>query len=427
MASYFNLNKPDLKNSLLAPLIRQIDYIPCASERESLLLERRLIQLNQPFFNVMWKDGKTYPYLKITMNEDFPRLLLTRRKLGDGALYFGPYPKVSPIRGLLNYLWRHGFFPLRPCRWEFSADKPLDPKKITSCLYYHTRECPAPCASKISPEAYREMFGRLGGAWIMNLRFDNVFSSFWFLALMAGGALNMLACTVKQWKVLRLRPGVFLSHLGIMLMCVGCAVQGVFTERGVLALETGQVKGEFAGRKGTAVSMPFEVLLKNFRIQYWDQEKHIVHALKKCADPGHVGEDLLESVEVEPGKDAHFKSEAADLSVIKFYPNFSIGDSGPVTLDEARANPALAVKLKDSKPGKPHPSSAKPTYLFANHPDFHGAQDAAGVRYVYEYNPGRVKQFESRIAFLEGGVEKFENSLMSIRPATRDTGFTGRI
>ncbi|MEK7857655.1 MAG: excinuclease ABC subunit UvrC [Elusimicrobiota bacterium] len=157
VASYFNLNKPDLKNSLLAPLIRQIDYIPCASERESLLLERRLIQSNQPFFNVMWKDGKTYPYLKITMNEDFPRLLLTRRKLGDGALYFGPYPKVSPIRGLLDYLWRHGFFPLRPCRWEFSADKPLDPKKITSCLYYHTRECPAPCAGKISREAYREI------------------------------------------------------------------------------------------------------------------------------------------------------------------------------------------------------------------------------------------------------------------------------
>ncbi|MBU2573972.1 MAG: cytochrome c biogenesis protein ResB [Elusimicrobia bacterium] len=64
-----------------------------------------------------------------------------------------------------------------------------------------------------SPQAYQEMFGRLGGAWVMNLRFNNVFSSFWFLALMAGGALNILACTVKQWKVLKLRPGVFLSHL----------------------------------------------------------------------------------------------------------------------------------------------------------------------------------------------------------------------
>lgn len=262
-----------------------------------------------------------------------------------------------------------------------------------------------------SPDAYREMFGRLGGAWVINLRFDNVFSSFWFLGLMAGGFLNMLACTAKQWKVLRLRPGVFLSHLGIMLMFVGGAVQGVFTERGVLALEAGQAKGEFAGRKGTAVSMPFEVLLKNFRIQYWDQEKHIVHALKKCEDPGHEGEDLLESVEVEPGKDAHFKSAAADLSVIKFYPNFSIGNDGPMTIDESRQNPALSVKVAGAK-------AAKPTYLFANHPDFHGAQNADGIRYVYEYNPGRIKQFESRIAFLEGGVEKFEKLINVNSPAT---------
>ena len=261
-----------------------------------------------------------------------------------------------------------------------------------------------------SPQAYQEMFGSLGGAWIMNVRLNNVFSSFWFLALMAGCALNMLACTVKQWKVLRLRPGVFLSHLGIILMFVGGAVQGLFTVRGTLALETGQVRGEFAGNSGTPVAMPFEVLLKNFRIQYWDQEKHIIHALKKCGDPGHTGEDLLESVEVEPGKDARFKSEAGDLTILKFYPNFTIGASGPGTLDESRQNPALEIRVPGVKGGKS-------SYLFANHPDFHGVQNASGVRYVYEYNPGRIKQFESRIAFLEGGVEKFEKLINVNSPA----------
>ncbi len=157
VASYFNPNKPDIKNSLLTPLIRAIDYIPCASERESLLLERRLIHKHQPFFNVMWKDGKSYPYLKITMSEDFPRILLTRRKVDDGSLYFGPYPIVSPVRGLLKYLWRQRYFPLRPCRWDFSVKKPLAPKKISGCLYYHTGECPAPCAGKISRAKYREI------------------------------------------------------------------------------------------------------------------------------------------------------------------------------------------------------------------------------------------------------------------------------
>ena len=155
VAQYFNPNKEDLKNQSLVPLIRRIDYIACQAEREALLLERRLINKNQPFFNVMWKDGKTYPYLKISMGEDFPRIFTTRRKLRDGGVYFGPYPKVTPIRALLRYLWKQRMFPLRPCRWDFSVDNPLDKKKINGCLYYHTKECPAPCAGRITKDEYR--------------------------------------------------------------------------------------------------------------------------------------------------------------------------------------------------------------------------------------------------------------------------------
>lgn len=261
-----------------------------------------------------------------------------------------------------------------------------------------------------SPEAYQEMFGRIGGNWVLGLRLNNVFSSPWFLVILAGGFLNMLACTVKQWKVLKLRPGVFLSHLGVMLMFVGGAVHGLFAIKGVLALEKGQVKAEFAKYDGTAAPMPFEVMLKDFKVHYWDAEKHIVHALKKCDEPGHSGEDLLESVEVTPGKDAHFASAAADLSILEFYPNFTIGNTGPMTVDESRQNPALAIRVAGAK-------AAKPSYLFANHQDFHGAQDASGIRYVYEYSPGRIKQFESRLAFLEGGTEKFEKLINVNSPA----------
>jgi len=157
VAQYFNPNKPDVKNTYLVPLIRAIDYLPCGSEREALLLERRLIREHQPFFNAMWKDDKSYPYVKITMQEDFPRLLLTRRRLRDGALYFGPYPKVAPIKGLLDYLWKQKFFPLRPCAWDFGRDKPLDPRTLHACLYYHTKDCPAPCANHISRLDYRRV------------------------------------------------------------------------------------------------------------------------------------------------------------------------------------------------------------------------------------------------------------------------------
>ncbi|MFI5346625.1 MAG: GIY-YIG nuclease family protein [Elusimicrobiota bacterium] len=160
VAQYFNPNKEDVKNQALAPLIRAIDYILCESEREALLLERRLINENQPFFNVMWKDGKTYPYLKLSMGDDFPRLFTTRRKVRDGGLYFGPFPRVAPVKGLLRYLWKQHMFPLRPCRWDFSVEKPLDPRKIKECLYYHTKECPAPCAGRISKDDYRSIADR---------------------------------------------------------------------------------------------------------------------------------------------------------------------------------------------------------------------------------------------------------------------------
>jgi excinuclease ABC subunit C len=162
VAQYFNPNKDDVKNQALAPLIRRIDYILCESEREALLLERRLINENQPFFNAMWKDGKTYPYLKLSMGEDYPRLFTTRSKVRDGGLYFGPYPRVGPVRSLLRYLWRQRMFPLRPCHWSFSEDKPLDPRKIKECLYYHTKECPAPCAGRVSKADYRAIAEKAG-------------------------------------------------------------------------------------------------------------------------------------------------------------------------------------------------------------------------------------------------------------------------
>ncbi|MBI4656762.1 MAG: GIY-YIG nuclease family protein [Elusimicrobia bacterium] len=137
----------------LAALVRKIDYIPASSEREALVAERELIRRCQPFFNVMWKDSKTYPYVKIT-REDFPRVFLTRKKEDDGARYFGPYPRVDFVRKLLARFWKTGLINLRQCRWDFCASRPLSRKRINACLYYHTERCPAPCAGRISKSAY---------------------------------------------------------------------------------------------------------------------------------------------------------------------------------------------------------------------------------------------------------------------------------
>ena len=162
VAQYFKKNPSDRRWKIpsLVALIRSIDYVASASEREALLTERVLIRRYQPFFNEMWKDSKSYPYVKIT-KEDFPRVLFTRARPRDGAAYFGPYPKLEPLKKLFGYLWRIKFIDMRRCRWGFSVANPLDTRKINACLYFHTGQCPAPCAGKISKTAYAALAGRV--------------------------------------------------------------------------------------------------------------------------------------------------------------------------------------------------------------------------------------------------------------------------
>ncbi|OGR90884.1 MAG: hypothetical protein A2992_03270 [Elusimicrobia bacterium RIFCSPLOWO2_01_FULL_59_12] len=156
VASYFSgKDLTATKTSVLVSSIHHIDYIPTASEREALLVERSLIRQLQPHYNILWKDDKSYPYVKITVNEGYPRMFLTRRKRRDGASYFGPYPNVRQVRSLLRYLWKNKFFPLRPCRYDFDDQRPLPIETAKQCLYYHTRECPAPCVNRVSKDDYR--------------------------------------------------------------------------------------------------------------------------------------------------------------------------------------------------------------------------------------------------------------------------------
>lgn len=168
VASYFRNRALAPKLVSLLSIVQQIDYIPTDSERESLLLEQKLIRRLQPLYNTMWRDDKSYPYLKLTWNEDYPRLILTRQKKTDGGKYFGPYPNVSIIRKLLRKLWRKKIFPLRPCKYAFNqkelsregglkVSQPALYKKVQSCIYLHTGECPAPCVGRISQNDYRKI------------------------------------------------------------------------------------------------------------------------------------------------------------------------------------------------------------------------------------------------------------------------------
>ena len=158
VTSYFRDDGTYKTNGIINSL-RHIDFILTASEREALILEERLIKEHQPYFNVMLKDGKTYPYLKLTMSEDFPRLVFTRRVLNDGGEYFGPYPHVFEIQKIFRWL-RH-LFKWRYCKLEFTHDALPKPSKVKSCLYLHTEKCQAPCVGKISSKEYKQQLNYL--------------------------------------------------------------------------------------------------------------------------------------------------------------------------------------------------------------------------------------------------------------------------
>lgn len=161
VSQYFRNSGTSWKIPNLTALTHRIDFITCSSEREALLLEKHLIGKYQPFFNVAWKDDKTYPYIKITLYEDFPRLLYTRKKVNDGSAYFGPYPAITSIKRLMNYLWKIKFLNLRKCLWQMSSTKKPNLRKITSCIYYHTNQCEMPCIGKISKLEYRKLVQRI--------------------------------------------------------------------------------------------------------------------------------------------------------------------------------------------------------------------------------------------------------------------------
>lgn len=152
ISSYFHADG-DSKAASIITAMRKIDYILCASESEALIVERQLINKVKPYFNAMWKDDKSYPFIKLTMNEDFPRLMITRKKLKDGALYFGPYPQAYYIKKLVR--WLSKLFKMRPCKLEFSESKLPDEKKVKSCIYFHTEMCPGPCMGKVSSAQYK--------------------------------------------------------------------------------------------------------------------------------------------------------------------------------------------------------------------------------------------------------------------------------
>lgn len=148
---YFRKNNKTKRIENMVSLIDHFEYIVTENEAEALILECNLIKKNMPKFNVLLKDDKTYPYIKINVKSDYPDVYLTRRKLNDGAKYFGPYANSGSAKEMIELI--KSKFKIRQCKNFKYKDR--------ACLNYHIKKCLAPCMGYVSKEEYRKQIDEI--------------------------------------------------------------------------------------------------------------------------------------------------------------------------------------------------------------------------------------------------------------------------
>ena len=148
---YFRKTNKTKRIENMVALIDHFEYIVTDNEAEALILECNLIKKNMPKFNVLLKDDKTYPYIKVNVKAEYPDVYITRRILNDGAKYFGPYANAGSAKEMVDFIKTK--FKIRQCKTFKYKDRP--------CLNYHIKKCMAPCMGYISKEDYREQINQI--------------------------------------------------------------------------------------------------------------------------------------------------------------------------------------------------------------------------------------------------------------------------
>lgn len=155
VSQYFQKSNKSPRIEKMISKIAWFEYIITDNEVEALVLECNLIKKHRPPYNVMLKDDKTYPYIKVTLKETFPRVFITRSYVEDGSKYYGPFTDVYAVREMLEFVKE--LFPLKLCKKDFkegnSSNRP--------CLNYHIKKCLAPCRGDVSVLEYRNMIGKV--------------------------------------------------------------------------------------------------------------------------------------------------------------------------------------------------------------------------------------------------------------------------
>ena len=149
--SYFRKTNKTERIKKMVSLIDHFEYIVVDNEAEALILECNLIKKNRPKFNVLLKDDKTYPYIKIDVKSEYPNVFITRKLLNDGAKYFGPYANPGAAKEMVDFIKQK--YKIRQCK-NFKSN-------TRACLNYHINRCLAPCMGYVTPEEYRKQIDEI--------------------------------------------------------------------------------------------------------------------------------------------------------------------------------------------------------------------------------------------------------------------------
>lgn len=148
---YFRKNKKTKRIENMVALVDHFEYIVTDNEAEALILECNLIKKNMPKFNVLLKDDKTYPYIKIDVKSDYPGVFITRRVINDGSKYFGPYANPGAAKEMIDFIKQK--YKIHQCRTLKNRERP--------CLNYHINRCLAPCMGYVTPQEYKKQIDEI--------------------------------------------------------------------------------------------------------------------------------------------------------------------------------------------------------------------------------------------------------------------------
>ena len=172
--------------------VDDFDIMLVSTELEAFTLECNLIKLHMPHYNILLKDDKAYPYIRVNLNEDFPRVELARRQERDGARYFGPYRGATVVREIMDVLAQ--LYPLRTCAYSINPDKPRRP-----CVLHQIGQCSAPCAGLVSREDYRAELDKAIG--FLNGKYKPVLESLKERMMEYSKAMNFEAAAVYRDRI----------------------------------------------------------------------------------------------------------------------------------------------------------------------------------------------------------------------------------